>query len=120
MLLKILTKTDIAIIFIILFSSGISFLYPQFRKKDNNILILNFNNQIYTVESLTESKTIELDTVAVIEINDGKARIAYSTCKNQNCVSHGWSNSESIICVPNKIHLDFSNNNDEEKVFITH
>ncbi len=45
--------------------------------------------------------------VAVISIENGKARFKYSPCTNQYCVHQGWLSraGQVAICLPNQISL---------------
>ena len=119
MFIKILSKTDIIVIFIILFSAIFAFLITS--KDKNKDVVISFNNQVFAMESLGNSKIIKLDSLAVIELKDKRARISFSSCRNQNCVNQGWSNALPIICVPNRIVLEFSGDGRRKKneMFIT-
>ena len=99
-----------------------SFFYSLVVRADNQQVIISFNNQIFTTEYLKNNHTIMIDSLVVIEIDDNKARISFSTCKNQQCVNKGWSNNLPIICVPNRIMLDFkkNNRNKRDELFITY
>jgi len=100
----------------------VSFFYTLVARADNQQVIISFNNQVFTTEYLKNNHTIMIDSLAVIEIDDFKARISFSTCKNQHCVNIGWSNNLPIICVPNRIMLDFKkqNRNKRDELFITY
>ena len=117
--LKLLTKTDIVIISLILLSGVLSFLYTLFCKSQTNQVIIHHDNTIFCVENLNKNAVIPVNTVLQVEILHGKARIVHSTCKNLICERMGWSNSQPIICVPNKVYLEFPKSNGDE-IFITH
>ena len=121
MVFKLLTA-DIIIISLILLSAGASFLHTITSKSDNNQVTISFNNQVFGVEDLRHSNTIELDTLAVVEILENRARISFSTCRNQHCVNQGWSNSLPVVCVPNRVMLEFNGNRSRRRneVFITY
>jgi hypothetical protein len=117
-----LTKADIVIIGVILLSAGVSLLHTIMNKSDNNQVTISFNNQVFGIEELRYSNVIELDTLVVVEILDNRARISFSTCRNQHCVNQGWSNSLPVICVPNKVILEFNGNRTHRRddIFITY
>ncbi|MCL2065136.1 MAG: NusG domain II-containing protein [Candidatus Cloacimonetes bacterium] len=90
--------------------------------KDKNEAIIHFNNEIYGIFALNRENTIHLDTLVTIVIFEGKAKISFSTCKDQLCVNQGWSNKQPIVCVPNKTMIDFHDEKDDKdnRIFITH
>lgn len=62
---------------------------------------------------LNKDRIIEIDEHVTIEIAYGKARIAKSDCPYKRCVKQGFSNKMPIICMPNRIMLQFKNAEDE-------
>ena len=116
---KLFTKTDIVVISLITFSGVAGFLFNHYIDLENKSLTIYKDNILYKTEQLNKTMTIPVDSLLFIEIFDGKARIVHSTCKNLICERMGWSNSKPIICVPNKVHLEFSSQNKEE-IFITY
>jgi len=122
MMFRLLSKTDLAVILIILLSAAVAFLYTLKNRNENKNVIINLDNQVFAVESLSSNQTIKLDSLAVVELNYKGARISFSTCRNQNCVNQGWSNSLPVVCVPNRIVLEFPNRrrNNKDELFITH
>ena len=119
---KLLTKFDFLIISIILLSALFHFLYLIIFNKEKQTITIVYNNEIFAIIPLNTENTIFIDSLAIIEIQNQNARISYSTCKNQHCVQQNWSNRQPIICVPNKILINFSyiNSHDNERLFITH
>ena len=117
--LKLLTKTDIVVISLILLSGVLSFLYTLYSKSQNTQVVIHYDNAIFSVESLNKNAVIPVNTVLQVEILNGKAKIIHSTCKNLICERMGWSNSQPIICVPNKVYLEFPMSKGEE-IFITY
>ena len=118
---KLLTKADLVIISLILLSALISLLYSTLYLKEKTEVSINLNNEFYAAFPLNKDKIIYIESLATVEIKDNKASISFSTCKNQNCVIQGWSNKQPILCVPNKILLQFSSDkkNEKDRIFIT-
>ena len=115
-----ITKTDIIVISIILLSAIFTFML-NLKTNSKIDIIITHNNQVYATLPLMSDNTILLEDIAIIEINNNKARISFSTCKNQLCIKQGWSDRLPIICVPNMILIDFKdNNNDKDRMFITY
>jgi hypothetical protein len=104
--LKDLTITDFCIISLILFS-GIIIFFFQINHKNDVQIIISVNNEIYHTTDFHNNK-ISIENYAILEIQDNKARITNSTCKNKLCEHQGWSNSLPIVCVPNKIIVSFN------------
>jgi hypothetical protein len=115
-----LTKADIILISII-FLSAFGSLFWLFSKDKASDIVVRHNQEVLFRESLNQNKVIDIDSLAVLEIKQGKVRMLKSTCKNQHCVHQGWSDSEPIICVPNKIIIEFISNEKIKKqdFFIT-
>jgi hypothetical protein len=85
-----------------------------------NIYVGN-SGEPYQRAPLDEDETIRVDQgdgrVNVIEIKDGGVKMAYSTCKNQDCVHEGVVTDESrkrralgdwIICLPNGVAVELT------------
>ena len=118
--IKILSKTDITIILLILFSIIFSLLFSFKRKANSNELIIYLNNSFFIEHSLHKDAEININDLATLEIKDNKARMSHSNCKNQDCVIQGWSNNQPIICLPNRILIEFKNQKrDKDFLFIT-
>lgn len=113
-------NADLVLIFLIVLSVIISF-FPLFKNSNNqNVKILK-DQIVISEQLLTQDNIVTVDSLVVIEIKNGKARISFSTCRNQHCVHQGWSDSNPIICVPNRVIVDFGNGSKKkkQKIFIT-
>lgn len=53
---------------------------------------------------------------SIIEIKDGKVRIADSVCPNKTCVKCGFVSSGKIICLPNKVFVSVENDDEQKRV----
>jgi len=84
--IKLLTKTDIIVVCLILCSALLSFAFIFFPKKEMADCTISINNEVFETFSLNQKNTILIDSLAVIEIKENMARISYSTCQNQHCV----------------------------------
>ena len=82
---------------------------------------LGTGGEPYRHVPLNEDDTIRIDQgdgrVNVIEIKDGGVSMAYSTCKNQDCVHEGVVTDESrkhralgdwIVCLPNGVAVELT------------
>jgi hypothetical protein len=117
-----ISKTDIIIICVILASVFVSLLLIFNRSHESNVVIIQVNNAIYEIRSLCEDSITQIGNFATLQIFEGNARILNSTCRNQHCVMKNWSNRTPIICVPNRILIEFilqESIQNEEEMFIT-
>jgi len=109
-----LSLADIIIISLILLTA----VFPFIFRKDSRIATIYKDNITYAEVYLNKDKIISIDSLATIETKNGKVRFSHSTCKNQICVKQGWSQGKTLICVPNKIYVEFGG--DREEVLITY
>ncbi|OGE83764.1 MAG: hypothetical protein A2Y39_00470 [Candidatus Delongbacteria bacterium GWF2_40_14] len=93
-------------------------LFPFFREKESE------NNKIQVIhDKHTEYFDAGKDTVffiqgnkVEIEIKDRKVRIKNSDCRDKYCVKHGWLKEDQngkIICMPNKVIIEFIKQDDD-------
>ena len=78
-------------------------------KKDGAVI------KIIDLKSQKEKYTFTVEGEActnVIEVNKGKVRVLEADCPDQVCVKHGWleSSTKPIVCLPNKLVINFKNN----------
>jgi hypothetical protein len=96
----------------------IAALYPFFREKETE------NNKIQIIhEKHTEYFDAGKDTVFFltgnkieVEIKDRMVRIKDSDCRDRYCVKHGWLKEDQngkIICMPNKVIIEFIKQEDD-------
>ncbi|RMD52572.1 MAG: NusG domain II-containing protein, partial [Nitrospirae bacterium] len=50
----------------------------------------------------------------IIEIKDGKVRMAYANCPYKLCVKQGWIRKGAIICLPHKVFVIVGGKHREE------
>lgn len=113
--LKELTIMDIALILLCLITA----LYLVYHKKSvGGSLIISKDGYIYGRYDLMANQIFEIDEHNTIEIKDGKAAIIFSDCADKRCVKQGFSNSMPIICMPNRLMLEFVNEKDEPKLYL--
>ena len=76
-----------------------------------------------TVYPLAQNRTIELSSEGYslkIEIQDGSALISYSDCPDKICVHTGKinKNGESIVCLPAKVTVSISSEEESDEDWI--
>ncbi len=79
-----------------------------FFSDNGNDIIIESNNKIIYRLDVNLNKIIYLDGM-IVEIKDRKVRVKDADCPNKLCVKQGWISRGSIICVPKKIVIYFSN-----------
>ncbi|MCF7912382.1 MAG: NusG domain II-containing protein [Candidatus Cloacimonetes bacterium] len=93
---------DIVLVVILLLAVGLIFILQLSNQKAGFIQV-KVDNAIVGKYPLDKDRTIEINPGTILEIKDGKYRLASSACKKQICVKQGWSSNQPIICVPQKL-----------------
>jgi len=91
---------------------GLYFLWAQnsVNKSATKVLVSKGGTQISTF-FLGEDSHVDLKKFGVnmvLEVRDGRVRVASSDCKQQLCVRHGWIErpKEALLCLPNHITVE--------------
>lgn len=106
-----MNKNDLKLIIIVLIVIGIFSLFTLFSKKAT-IANVYYENDLILKIDLSIDKTYEVDGVngkVVIEVLNNQIRVVeenspYHLCSKQGFIS---KNGQSIICLPNKIIIEF-------------
>lgn len=103
---------------ILIYGGLIIFALMPFFKQDEikgKAVRISFNNET-SVYSADNDTLIELKEVRIIaEIKGGRIRIKDSDCKDKYCIKQGWLDVKSsgrIICMPNRVIIEFVKKND--------
>lgn len=92
--------------------------------KDNSVIAryaLNEDGTYFISETGVYSSENDLDTIGNIsfefEINNGNVDVLFSTCPDKLCMHQKAinSNSETIVCLPNKIVLEINSGHSSNK-----
>ncbi len=104
---------DKLIFLLLIILTVISFpLVKKFLQPGNLVGITSDNKTAYVL-SLDEAKTVTVKGAAgdsIIEIKNRKVRMKESSCPNKLCVRQGWIDSGAILCVPNRVVVTISGN----------
>ncbi|MCF7793748.1 MAG: NusG domain II-containing protein [Candidatus Cloacimonetes bacterium] len=111
-IIKLFTKADFVLIFILLLISGILFANMRSELTSRKVEI-HYHNKLLGTFSLNEDQIIDLEEGIRIESANGKIRMKQNTCAHQYCVQQGWSESLPIICVPNEISIVIKSKKEE-------
>ena len=109
-LFKDIRKADI-ILLAALIILGAALSVPAFLWKGTGDTVkVTVNGKLYGEYSLKEDRKVEIERDGkknILVIEDGKAWMDYSTCKNQVCVHTGKIHDagRSIVCLPNRVSV---------------
>lgn len=106
-----MNKKDIILISIVLV---ISLILLLFLKNDNNKAFVYYEDKLIKEIDLRVDKKYEVDGYngkINIEVKNDKLRVVEETSPLHLCSKQGFSNTTPIVCLPNKIIIEF--NNDE-------
>jgi hypothetical protein len=91
---------------------GLYFLWAQnsVNKSATKALVSKGGTQLSTF-FLDEDSRVDLKEFGVnmvLEVRNGRVRVASSDCKQQLCVRHGWIErpKEALLCLPNHITVE--------------
>lgn len=105
-----MNKYDIRLIIIILI---IILLVLFFTKKDNNYANVYYNDKLILKIDLSIDKEYNVDGyngIVKLKVKNNKIKVTEETSKLHVCSKVDWTNSGVIVCLPNKIVINFSNN----------
>ena len=101
-------RNDLILIGCLALILGIGFviLFTQFSKKDNLIVEIYCENQLFTTTKLDQDQEIKVKNV-VVQIKNQEVFILYSPCKDQICVHQGKIHlaGQTITCLPEQVYV---------------
>lgn len=112
-IVKIFTLPDWLLIIFFCFLAVLFFFKVDYKESKANVF---YKNKLWQTIDLTENREITVDNGIVLQIKNNKLRVKESTCPHKYCVKQGWSNTIPIICVPNKLAIYFT---EDENMLIT-
>ena len=93
---------------------GLYVLWAQNSSSDQvtQLLVSRGGEQISSYY-LDQDRMIELKEFGVnmvLEIKNGRVRVASSDCRQQLCVRHGWISRprEALLCLPNRVTVELT------------
>jgi len=105
-----MNKYDIILIVIILF---VAIFILFITKKDNNYANVYYNDKLILKIDLSINKDYSVEGyngIVKLKVKDNKIKVIEETSKLHICSKVDYTNSGVIVCLPNKIVIDFSNN----------
>ena len=114
-------KKDFILIFIILIVIAVTFGINQLiNAKDGEKIEIYVDNKLYKTYDIDDEDEIKIESnegYNVITIHDHGVEIDEASCPDKVCVHEGFITkpSESIVCLPNKVHIKIVSNQDYEE-----
>lgn len=111
-------KKDFILIFIVLIVIATTFGINYFIniKSGENIEIY-VNNKLYKTYSINDDEEIKIkneEGYNIVKIHNHGVEITEASCPDKVCVNSGFimKSSESIVCLPNRVHIKIATDND--------
>jgi len=99
---KTLTRPDIVLVVLLLALAAAS--WPLLAHRQDSVDVAGYGDEtLYGRFPLNEDRTLEPTPGVIVQIADGRYRIAASTCPHQLCVTQGWQATAPVVCVPNRM-----------------
>ena len=114
-------KKDFILIFVVLIVIASTFGINYFvnTKSGENIEIY-VDNKLYKTYSIDDEEKLKIeseDGYNIVKIHDHGVEIIEASCPDKVCVNSGFITkpSESIVCLPNKVHIKITTHNDNNE-----
>ncbi|MCB5252106.1 MAG: NusG domain II-containing protein [Candidatus Cloacimonadaceae bacterium] len=93
-------------------------LWRNFSAATDEMLYIYKEDALWGEYELSHDTIIEIDQHNTVQIQDGKARMLSSDCPDKRCVRQGFNKSMPIICLPNRIVLEFEDREKQRKLIL--
>lgn len=115
-------KNDWIIIGIVLLIAGSVYIWNMISEKnqsDERYADIYYNGELYERVNVNEQKTVTIETDIgknVIQIDHGKVTMTEADCPDKVCLNTGTIEkvNRSIVCLPNKVHVQITGDLEEE------
>lgn len=110
-------RNDWILIILIIVGMGVCFLFTWSGKKGRGQTVtVTVDGTVKGSYSLSEDRTVTLDTGNTFCIRDGRVSMESATCPDQYCVRHKeiCADGETIICLPHKVVIRIRSTNGAE------
>ncbi len=110
---RLFTKRDFVIILVVLIVAVVGFFIINSAEKGKTVVIKSDGKVVETVSLTEDGYKTEVNGV-VIYIEDGKAFVKESSCKDKVCVNSGElsKSGQSAVCAPNGVSVEISGKNE--------
>lgn len=103
-----MNKSDLKLILLVLVFSIILLLFIKIDK--NNYAYVYYDNELVLKIDLNIEEDYKVEGYngeVLIEVRDNKLRVSKENSPLHICSRQGWTTSGSIVCLPNKIVINF-------------
>ena len=115
-------KNDWIIIGIVLLIAGSVYIWNMINEKnqsDELFADIYYNGELFERVDVNEQETVTVETeigMNVIQIDHGKVTMIEADCPDKICLDTGTIEkaNRSIVCLPNKVHVQITGNMEEE------
>lgn len=113
-------KNDIIMgIVLLLAALCLWFVFTHYFEKDGKNVLVTLDGKTYGEYSLDKDQTIEIkngDNSNILVIEDGTVHMKEATCSDEVCIHQGSisKTGQSIICLPNKIVVTITGDDDND------
>lgn len=76
------------------------------------------DNELWGIYELDRDREIIIDVHNRVQIAHGKVRMSYADCPGQRCVKQGYTSSLPIICLPNRVTVEVSDNEKHHRLIL--
>lgn len=111
-------RKDIILIVVVLIAIACTFSINNFinTKKGEKIEIY-VDNKLYKTYSINDEDEIKIENEGgynIVKIHDHGVEITDASCPDKVCIHSGFITkpSESIVCLPNKVHIKITTDDD--------
>ncbi len=114
-----MNKRDFIAIGAVLILSAIGFLFFAFQPKGGASVKISINSDVQGTYPLNENRTINIKTDGgfnTVVIKDGSVFIKDADCPDKYCVKQGKINSGSIICLPHRMTVEITDQQQPDAV----
>ena len=113
------TRNDIIFIVVLLTIISLAALAMFLFRTVGDTVVVTVDGKVWGEYSLNENREVEIrngDGYNLLVIEDGKAYVKYASCPDGICSSHRpiKHNGASIICLPNKVVIEVSTQNQKQ------
>lgn len=111
-------RRDLVLLLCVLLAAGGSWLFMHLGENNNSGKItITVNGEFYGSYSLNVEQTIQIGDSNVCQIKDKKAVMIQGDCPDHLCMKQkaiDKENGGTIVCLPNKVVIEISKNQDTE------
>lgn len=114
--LKKLSISDVILILACLMVAYL--LWRNHAAANDEMLYIYKGDALWGEYDLSRDKIIKIDRHNTVQIQDGKARMLASDCPDKRCVKLGFNKSMPIICLPNRVVLEFEDREKQRRLIL--